>query len=100
MSKATYTGHVADGGLQGHSVGDTHPWAVVGYERDGRTMYRAENLVSGERLPLRFDSLTAIEDAEHAHQRAVALREIERLSGHKLPHPDERPLYHPLRRAA
>ena len=35
-------------GLQGHSVGDAYPLAIVGYGSGDITMYVIENLVTGE----------------------------------------------------
>lgn len=50
-----YTGHgERTGGLQSHSIGDTYPWAPVGYAVDKPdgvgtfTCYRAENLATGQ----------------------------------------------------
>lgn len=85
MNESKYTGHVSDGGLQGHSVGDTYPWSVVGYtiEVNSPTQYRAENLVTGEQLPMRQNSMQAFCDAEHASTRSKALDTI--LAAGRLP---------------
>ncbi len=55
----------AQPGLQRHSIGSTYPWVSVAYIHDGRAMYRAENLLTGDTSPFyHFTAAGAQEDAE------------------------------------
>lgn len=57
-------GHVgSQGGLRGHSVGETYPWSVVGF---GDDTWQATNLITGETMPRRLFCQTALWDADLA----------------------------------
>lgn len=59
-----YTGHVGQGGLQGHSVGDVYPWIVYGQETTAGTMYGVMHASDGRDTGPQFDSLAAVEHSE------------------------------------
>jgi hypothetical protein len=62
-----YSGHVGDGGLQGHSVSHAYPWIVIGIGND----WQAYNVVTDESYPRR----RAISEAYRDLHVAIAVRD-------------------------
>lgn len=67
IAAAKYSGHVGDGGLQGHSVSAAYPWIIVGY---GDDTWAAENACTGEKCARRATA----EEANRDLTSAVAAR--------------------------
>ena len=64
MNDAKYTGHVGEGGLQGHSIGGFYPYIVYGQETPDGVRYGVLNGATGSAV-----------SAEHSCADAYAIAE-------------------------
>lgn len=77
MNTVQYTGHLANsGGLQGHSLGESYPWAVIGVQSslDEKTKWKVQNLCTGEYHTYLFS------DVRLAHELANAIKLVDKRS--------------------
>jgi hypothetical protein len=66
-SKVVYTGHVGDGGLQGHSIGKHYPWTVRGVSKNNNFFWQAFNCNTGQVGGLYFTHRGAESEIEFLH---------------------------------
>lgn len=85
IASAKYSGHVSDGGLQGHSVSAAYPWIIVGY---GDDTWAAENACSGTKYPRRANIAEAQRDLLIAVAAQKAARELKARFGSLIGLPD------------
>lgn len=69
MSNAKYTGHVGQGGLQGHSIGGLYPYVVYGQETAEGTRYGVMNGTTGTDTGAKYDCAGAYQAAERLKGR-------------------------------
>lgn len=69
MSTVKYTGHVGNGGLQGHSVGALYPYVVYGQETTDGTRYGVQNGATGFDTGPHWDCAGAYGRAEWMKRR-------------------------------
>lgn len=78
IASGKYSGHVGDGGLQGHSVSAAYPWIIIGF---GDDTWAASNACTGEQYPRRGTAEEANRDLMAAVAARNATRELMRRFG-------------------
>lgn len=64
-----YTGHVGNGGLQGHSIGALYPYVVYGQETPNGTRYGVQNGATGYDTGANWDCAGAYDRAAWMKRR-------------------------------